>query len=85
MIIFIVIFGTYAYWSLVKKMTFRMIMAAALNVWFGFAIGMALAYTLKFAKADQLAIMVETGKPVYHVLYLYDVIKERERRGLERK
>ncbi|XP_053208833.1 hepatic sodium/bile acid cotransporter-like [Panonychus citri] len=61
MIIFIVIFSTYVYWSMVKLLTWRILISAGLNVWVGFLIGFVFAVIFSFEKADQIAIAIETG------------------------
>lgn len=61
MIIFIIVFGTYANFFMFRLMSWRILASAAITVWCGFAIGYLLATLLKLPHADRIAISVETG------------------------
>ena len=61
MIIFIIIFGTYANLYMFKLMSWKIIVAAALNVWLGFGVGVIAATIFKQPLKDVISISVETG------------------------
>lgn len=61
MIVYIVVFGTYANLYMFRLMSWQVLVAAASNVWVGFAVG---ALATRFAGlpwADVLAVSIETG------------------------
>nr|XP_042913743.1 sodium/bile acid cotransporter-like [Parasteatoda tepidariorum] len=61
MIIFIIIFGTYANLYMFKLFTWRIVVAASANVWIGFLIGALLSKSFDLSLEDIIAIAVETG------------------------
>lgn len=61
MIIFIVVFGTYANLYMFRVMTWEMFLATAINVWSGMFIGLALSRSFKKPLEDMIAIAIETG------------------------
>lgn len=61
MIIFIIVFGTYANFYMFKLMTWQMLVAAAINVWCGMFFGFILAYMFRKPLEDMLTIAIETG------------------------
>ncbi|XP_003742981.1 ileal sodium/bile acid cotransporter [Galendromus occidentalis] len=61
MIIFIVIFGTYANLYMFRLITWEIALATVLNVWTGFLIGIILARVIGLPWRDAIAVMVETG------------------------
>jgi len=61
MIIFIIIFGTYANLYMFRMMSWRILLAASVNVWTGFLVGLIAAILFRQSFADQIAIAIETG------------------------
>ncbi|CAG2121000.1 unnamed protein product, partial [Medioppia subpectinata] len=61
MIIFIIIFGTYANLYMFRMMSWRILLAASINVWSGFLVGLIAATVFRQSFADQIAIAIETG------------------------
>uniref|UniRef100_V5H338 Putative sodium-bile acid cotransporter n=2 Tax=Ixodes ricinus TaxID=34613 RepID=V5H338_IXORI len=61
MIVYIVAFGTYANLYMFKLMSWRVLVAAAANVWVGFAVGAVATRLAGLAWPDVLAVSVETG------------------------
>ncbi|KPM04388.1 ileal sodium/bile acid cotransporter-like protein 1 [Sarcoptes scabiei] len=61
MIIFIIVFGTYSNFYMFRVMNFKMIFAAAINVWCGMFLGFTLAYLFRKPMSDMLTIAIETG------------------------
>ncbi|RWS09247.1 ileal sodium/bile acid cotransporter-like protein [Dinothrombium tinctorium] len=61
MIIFIIIFGTYANLFMFKYMSWQILLSAALNVWIGFLIGILSSLALRLSIEDMIAIAIETG------------------------
>ncbi|XP_054165380.1 hepatic sodium/bile acid cotransporter-like [Oppia nitens] len=61
MIIFIVIFGTYANLYMFRLMSWRILLSASINVWSGFLIGLLASILLKQSSVNQIAIAIETG------------------------
>lgn len=60
-ILFIIIFGIYANLYMFKLFDWKIILAAMINVWFGFALSALATYIIGFSIADRVALMVETG------------------------
>lgn len=61
MIVYIVAFGTYANLYMFKLMSWRVLVAAAANVWVGFAVGALATRLAGLSWPDVLAVSVETG------------------------
>lgn len=61
MIIFIIIFGTYANLYMFRLFTWRILLAASANVWLGFLLGTLLSRAFDLSLADTVAVAVETG------------------------
>ncbi|CAN7992443.1 unnamed protein product [Ixodes hexagonus] len=61
MIVYIVAFGTYANLYMFKLMSWRVLVAAAANVWVGFAVGAAATRLAGLSWPDVLAVSIETG------------------------
>ena len=61
MIIFIVVFGTYANLYMFKLMNAGILFAAGLCVWSGFLGGFLVSTILRFPSKDRTAISIETG------------------------
>lgn len=61
MIIYIVAFGTYANLYMFKLFSWRVVIAALINVWFGFLVGALAARLIGRPVEDIIAIAVETG------------------------
>ena len=61
MITIIIVFGTIAYWFIIKLITLKILIAAGLNVWLGFLFGLLSAFIFRFSKKDIIAISIETG------------------------
>lgn len=61
MIIFIIVFGTYANLYMFRMMSWRIIIAASINVWSGFVIGLIASSLLGQPIVDRIAIAIETG------------------------
>lgn len=61
MIIFIVVFGTYANWYMFKLMTWQILISAGLCVWIGFLGGLIVSILIRLPIKDIIAISVETG------------------------
>ena len=49
------------YWYLFKLITWKIFLAAILNVWLGFAVGAVFAWLFRQKTGDLISIMVETG------------------------
>ncbi|XP_023222731.1 ileal sodium/bile acid cotransporter-like [Centruroides sculpturatus] len=60
-IIFIVMFGIYANLYMFKLFSWKIVGAAIINVWTGFAIASVAAYAAGLPMEDRIAVMVETG------------------------
>lgn len=61
MIIFIIIFGTYANLYMFKLMNWRILLAAGFSVWIGFSCGYILSTSIRLPMKDRIAISIETG------------------------
>ncbi|RWS28382.1 ileal sodium/bile acid cotransporter-like protein [Leptotrombidium deliense] len=61
MIIFIIIFGTYANLFMFKYMTWNILLSTALNVWIGFLVGVIFAAIFRLPLPDLIAVSIETG------------------------
>jgi sodium/bile acid cotransporter 3/5 len=61
MIIFIIVFGTYANLYMFRLMTAKILLSAGLCVWSGFLGGFIISTLLRFSSKDRTAISVETG------------------------
>lgn len=61
LVAFIVVFASITYWYLFKLITWKIFLAAILNVWLGFALGGVAAYLFKQKFEDLISIVVETG------------------------
>ncbi|KAL3185208.1 hypothetical protein MRX96_031082 [Rhipicephalus microplus] len=61
MIVYIVVFGTYANLYMFRLMSWRVLLAAAANVWVGFAVGALATRLAGLPWADVLAVSIETG------------------------
>ncbi|XP_035232677.1 sodium/bile acid cotransporter-like [Stegodyphus dumicola] len=61
MILFIIIFGTYANLYMFKLFTWTILIAAAANVWLGFLFGTLISKTCDLRLEDIVAVAVETG------------------------
>lgn len=61
MIIIIIILGSIAYWELLLMLTWRIVIAASLNVWIGFLAGCLVSVAFRFPKEDVISVAVETG------------------------
>lgn len=61
LIAFIVVFASIVYWYLFKLVTWKILLAAVLNVWLGFAVGALFACLFRQKTEDLISIVVETG------------------------
>jgi sodium/bile acid cotransporter 3/5 len=61
MIIFIILFGTYANLYMFRLMSWRIILAASINVWSGFMVGLIASTSFRQPLVDRIAIAIETG------------------------
>lgn len=61
MILFIIVFGTYANLYMFRLFTWKILIAASANVWLGFFLGSLLSRTFDLSLADTVAVAVETG------------------------
>ncbi|KAG8200658.1 hypothetical protein JTE90_022279 [Oedothorax gibbosus] len=61
MILFIIVFGTYANLYMFRLFTWKILIAASANVWLGFFLGSLLGRTFDLSLADTVAVAVETG------------------------
>ena len=61
MVAFIVIFASIVYWYLFKLISWKIFLAAVLNVWLGFAVGAVFAWMFRQKTEDLISIVVETG------------------------
>ena len=61
MIIFIIVFGTYANLYMFKLLDWRILMSAGLCVWIGFLGGFLASSALRLPRKDRIAISIETG------------------------
>lgn len=61
MIIFIIVFGTYANLYMFRLMNARILLSAGLCVWTGFLGGFIVSTILRFPNKDRIAISIETG------------------------
>ncbi|OQR77582.1 ileal sodium/bile acid cotransporter-like [Tropilaelaps mercedesae] len=61
MIIFIIVFGTYANLYMFRLITWDIALAAMLNVWVGFFIGVMAARATGLLWQDAVTVMIETG------------------------
>lgn len=61
MIVFIIVFGTYANLYMFKLMNAAILFSAGLCVWSGFVGGFLVSTVLRFSNKDRIAISIETG------------------------
>lgn len=61
MIIFIIVFGTYANLYMFKVMTWQIFLATAANVWVGMLWGLVMSWMCRKPFEDAVTIAVETG------------------------
>lgn len=61
MILFIIIFGTYANLYMYRLFTWQILVASSANVWLGFLIGTLLSKAFDLQLEDIIAVAVETG------------------------
>lgn len=61
MILFIIVFGTYANLYMFKFFTWKILLAAGANVWLGFLFGAVISKAFDLALEDIVAVAVETG------------------------
>lgn len=61
MILYIIVFGTYANLYMFKIMTWEIILAATMNVWIGFLVALIVAKVFRQNLEDVIAISIETG------------------------
>ncbi|XP_023235306.1 ileal sodium/bile acid cotransporter-like [Centruroides sculpturatus] len=61
MILFIIIFGTYANFYMFKLFTWQIVVASMVNVWTGFLFGAIISKICGLATEDIIAVAIETG------------------------
>lgn len=61
MILFIIIFGTYANLYMFKLFTWQVVVSAMANVWLGFLFGVVVSKICGLATEDIIAVTIETG------------------------
>lgn len=61
MILFIIVFGTYANLYMFSLMTWKILLAASANVWLGFLFGTVISKAFDLSLQDIIAVAVETG------------------------
>lgn len=61
MILFIIVFGTYANLYMFSLFTWKILLAAGANVWIGFLFGILISKAFDLVLEDLIAVVVETG------------------------
>lgn len=61
MILFIIVFGTYANLYMFRLFTWKILLAASMNVWLGFLFGVVISKAFDLVIGDIITVAVETG------------------------